>query len=69
MTKQESAERQQWFASAFNLGSDARIAGKSLACNPIAGDAAVYWVLGWKDVDHHWGEDARWVTKSLPEVR
>lgn len=58
-------------AEAFNRGSDARIAGKSLWADPYAknGHLTYFWRQGWHDVDNHWGEWARWPVAEIPHVR
>lgn len=54
---------------AFNLGSDARLAGKSVMDNPfICTDFANSWVTGWRHVNTSWGKDAKWKIRPLPPV-
>lgn len=57
-------------AKAFNKGSDARIAGRSLMTNPypVEGSLTDYWIQGWKDVNNNWGLWARWPVMSIPDV-
>lgn len=62
---------------AFNAGSDARIAGRSMLDNPnLAVTAAgpektrwVYWRMGYSDVAKNWGVRAKWPVRRLPLVR
>lgn len=66
-------QRQKEIAKAFNVGSDARIAGQPLTSNPYLDEGlAREWRHGWKDVDEHWGELAkpahRLFMKRLPPV-
>lgn len=65
MTESPEARR------AFNLGADARLAGRSLAANPYEhlGERVEYrlWKRGWEDVAGHWG-DWNPEAKPLPAV-
>jgi ribosome modulation factor len=55
---------------AFNMGSDARLAGKSMDRNPYVerSHSWKYWNMGWRDVNKNWGAWAKWPVKNLPEV-
>ena len=56
---------------AFNQGSDARIAGRPLTCNPYHGECPERsaWMRGWRDVEHYWGTRVtRRTVRPLPEV-
>jgi hypothetical protein len=59
-------------ARAFNRGSDARLAGRSIGANPYRGDGfyADSWRRGWQDVDRYWGSwvERRWPVRPLPVV-
>ena len=60
-------------ASAFNAGSDARIAGRPRSSNPCLGrnsnGCKTYWYLGWDDVDRHWGLGSRRPVQVLCQIR
>ena len=61
-------------AEAFGEGCEARLAGVPLSANPHpctrpTNQDYFYWRLGWLDVEHHWGEAAKWPVKKLPEVK
>ena len=51
---------------AFNVGCEARLAGKSIMSNPYdsGGTEYLYWAMGWRDVHHHWGQ---W-NKNAPKL-
>ena len=55
---------------AFNLGSDARIDGRTVLANPFKPGTVegLYWQKGWEDVNRHWGKWASWPIKRLPSV-
>lgn len=58
---------------AFNMGCDARIAGKSLKWCPFGrgdGDERSYWIAGWRNVNSLWGTGVygRWGYQPLPPV-
>lgn len=59
-------------ARAFNLGSDARLAGQPIDANPYSRAESYWkrWREGWQDVNLHW---CAWVRhgfrRELPEVR
>lgn len=54
---------------AFNLGCDARLAGRSRYSNPYSNDFLVCeWTRGWDHVDTYWGVDAPWPVLKLVEV-
>jgi hypothetical protein len=59
-------------ALAFNLGSDARLEGKSPQANPYQVGASEFWnwERGWCHVDTQWGVGVgeRWKVKPLPFV-
>lgn len=56
---------------AFNLGCDARIAGRSQLTCPyfcLTWERRL-WLAGWDDVDKFWGHEAkRWQVEPLPVV-
>jgi hypothetical protein len=56
---------------AFNLGSDARLKGRSATTSPYLPGTAqnVAWRAGWLDVENHWGEKAFWNVRPLPAIR
>ena len=56
---------------AFNEGSDARIRGDGLSCNPYENESENYWYWdrGWRHVDSNWGVDVKKYTIfPLPSV-
>lgn len=56
---------------AFNIGSDARIAGYGPdACPYFSGVMSDAWIDGWSDVDRCWGKyvKGRWGVTPLPKV-
>ena len=57
-------------AKAFNIGSDARIAGLPLSYNPYIVNTVLYkeWIRGWRDVHRYWGIFALVPVKLLPEI-
>lgn len=67
MTEQEAAV-------AFSQGSDARIEGLYRDDCPYdlveqERDFRFYWMMGWNDVDKHWGEDAKWPHIQIPKIK
>lgn len=55
---------------AFNSGCDARLAGLPLeACPYRSGVSRAEWARGWRDVNDHWGELAKWPVKPLPTMK
>lgn len=56
-------------ADAFNLGSDARIAGHPYCPYAEYTMLASYWQAGYFHADKFWGVDAKWEVMPLPEVR
>ena len=58
------------YTTAFNLGSDARIAGLPLKANPHSAVTDKLsrngWRHGWLDVDRYFGEWAKWPVRTLP---
>lgn len=63
------------YAHYFNLGSDARISGKSRDAYPDERPdhwSSLFWKQGWDDVDTHWGDLSRKLglpVAPLPEVK
>lgn len=63
------------YAHFFNLGSDARIAGRRRDEYPDKRPthwSSLFWKEGWDDVDKHWGELSRKLGQPvtpLPEVK
>ena len=58
-------------ALAFNLGSDARLAGQRISSNPydsVFSAEFVAWRDGWRSVHREWGTLAAWPVKVLPPV-
>jgi hypothetical protein len=57
-------------AKAFNLGSDARLAGFPRTSNPFGKTDKLewYWESGWSHVHKYWGRDARWLVRRLVRV-
>ena len=59
-------------ALAFNAGSDARLAGRSINANPhdSVTDASVYaaWRRGYIHVNTSWGLGAKWPVRPLPAI-
>lgn len=59
---------------AFNLGCDARLAGKPMSACPYTASTCEYlqWRRGWADVDKSYGVWARkrgWQVRPLPPVQ
>ncbi len=57
--------------SAFNRGSDARLAGRPFESPYSSRDEHamyVHWRLGWIDVDLNWGVEAKGPITPLPRV-
>jgi hypothetical protein len=57
-------------ATAFDVGCDARLAGKPEAVNPYRPGSSEFYAFksGYRSVELTWGLDARWPVKPLPEV-
>lgn len=59
-------------ARAFNLGSDARLAGVPLSDNDYSSDQKdeyQSWRRGWNDVHYFWGHDSKRLYRPLPPIR
>lgn len=60
------------YTHGFNLGSDARLDGVALDCNPFKQTESLQryrgWRDGWLDVDGYFGRAARWPVRRLPVV-
>jgi hypothetical protein len=65
------ATRDTATAIAFNQGSDARLRGQPMTANPFSSGYPEwrYWLMGWQDVDEHWGNDTNRTIQRLPLVQ